>query len=153
MSLEKESFGFGIRPTMDEVPPGMHAIFRFTGPGNIRETPKYGWKYSFPIEISYHPSYDTLPPLSDNVVNREKMEAELKGQTVKCEWETKCGSAEQLFFALFATAEDYAKVGKEPNVVEMTRDTDFNKKLMAHYNKDLWRLTRFDTGAYWLEVE
>jgi len=93
------------------------------------------------------------PPLSSNVVDREKKEAELKGQTVKCEWETKCGSAEQLFFALFATAEDYAKVGKEPNVVEMTRDTDFNKKLMALYNKDPWRLTRFDTGAYWLEVE
>ena len=53
----------------------------------------------------------------------------------------------------FATADDYKKMGKEPNIVEMTRDTDFNKKLIAHYNKDHWRLTRFDTGAYWLEVE
>jgi len=153
MSLEKESFGFGIRPTMDEVPPGMHAIFRFTGPGKIVNTPKYGKKYTFPVEVSYHPSYDTLPPLSDNVVNREKMEAELKGQTVKCEWETKCGSAEQLYFALFATVEDYKEAGKEPNVVEMTRDEAFTKKLTRHYNKDAWRLTRFDTGAYWLEVE
>jgi len=153
MSLEKESFGFGIRPTMDEVPPGMHAIFRFTGPGKIVNTPKYGKKYSFPVEVSYHPSYDTLPPLSDNVVNRDKMEAQLQGQTVKCEWETKCGSAEQLYFALFATAEEMQEAGKEPNIVEMTRDDKFIKKFTIHYEKDLWRLTRFDTGAYWLEVE
>jgi len=153
MSLEKESFGFGIRPTMDEVPPGMHAIFRFTGPGKWINTPKYGKKYTFPVEVSYHPSYDTLPPLSSNVVDRDKKEAQLEGQTVKCEWETKCGSAEQLYFTLFATVEDYKEADKEPNVVEMTRDTAFIKKLTQHYNKDAWRLTRFDTGAYWLEVE
>ena len=153
MSLEKESFGFGIRPTMDEVPPGMHAIFRFTGPGKIVNTPKYGKKYTFPVEVSYHPSYDTLPPLSSNVVDRDKKEAQLDGQTVKCEWETKCGSAEQLYFALFATVEEMKEAGKEPNIIEMTRDEAFTKKLMQHYNKDPWRLTRFDTGAYWLEVE
>jgi len=145
MSLDKEKFGFGLRPTMDEVPPGQHAIFRFTGPGKIIDTEKYGEKYSFPIEISYHPSYDTLPPLSDNVIDREKKEAQLKGQTVKCEWETKCHSAKQLYYALFSA--------DEPNVVDMTRDDKFALKLEKHYEKDLWRLTRFDTGAYWLEVE
>jgi len=146
MSLDKDKFGFGLRPTMDEVPPGQHAIFRFTGPGKIIDTEKYGEKYSFPIEISYHSSYDSLPPLSGLVSTdkRDELEAELKGQTVKCEWETKCQSAKQLYHALFGT---------ETNVVDMTRDDKFTNKLKKHYEKDLWRLTRFDTGAYWLEVE
>tara|TARA_Y100000310_G_scaffold155325_1_gene154807 strand:+ start:279 stop:671 length:393 start_codon:yes stop_codon:yes gene_type:complete len=130
---------------MDEVPPGQHAIFRFTGPGKIVTTEKYGEKYSFPVEVSYHPSYDTLPPLSSNVVDRKKKEAQLDGQTITCEWETKCQSAKQLYYALFDAS--------EPNVVDMTRDDKFALKLEKHYEKDLWRLTRFDTGAYWLEVE
>ena len=142
---KNESFGFGLRPTMDEVPPGKHAIFRFTGDAKIIDTEKYGEKYSFPVEVSYHPSYDTLPPLSSNVVDRDKKEAQLKGQTIRCNWETKCTSAKQLYYALFSA--------DEPNIVDMTRDDKFALKLEKHYNKDAWRLTRFDTGAYWLEVE
>ena len=145
--MTKDKIGFGLRPTMDEVPPGQHAIFRFTGPGKIIDTEKYGEKYSFPIEISYHISYDSLPPLSGLVSTdkRDKLEAELEGQTVRCNWETKCQSAKQLYYALFSA--------DEPNRVDMTRDDKFALKLEKHYEKDLWRLTRFDTGAYWLEVE
>jgi len=29
---------------------------------------------------------------------------------------------------------------------------EFSKELKQHYDKSEWQLTRFDTGAYWLEV-
>ena len=133
MSKDKKSFSFGSIPVMREVPPGQHAKFRFTGPGKIVETEQYGEKLSFPISLSYHLSYDTLPPLPDNVVDRDKREAELEGQTIECNWQTKCQSAKQLMKQL-------------ENVDE------FSKELKQHYEKSEWQLTRFDTGAYWLEV-
>jgi len=136
MSLDNK-FGFGSIPVMREVPPGMEARFRFTGPGKIVETEQYGEKLSFPISLSYHPSYDSLPPLPDNVVDRDKKEAELEGQTIECNWQTKCQSAKQLM-----------------NQLEKHKDhvDEFSKELKKHYNKSEWQLTRFDTGAYWLEA-
>jgi len=136
MSLDNK-FGFGSIPVMREVPPGMEARFRFTGPGKIVETEQYGEKLSFPISLSYHPSYDSLPPLPDNVVDRDKKEAELQGQTIECNWQTKCQSAKQLM-----------------NQLEKHKDhvDEFSKELKKHYDKSEWQLTRFDTGAYWLEA-
>jgi len=129
-------FSFGSIPVMREVPPGLHAKFRFTGPGKIVETEQYGEKLSFPISLSYHPSYDSLPPLPDNVVDRDKKEAELEGQTIECNWQTKCQSAKQLMKGL-----NEGEPGDK-----------FTKELNVHYNKSEWQLTRFDTGAYWLEA-
>jgi len=129
-------FSFGSIPVMREVPPGLHAKFRFTGPGKIVETEQYGEKLSFPISLSYHPSYDSLPPLPDNVMDRDKKEAELEGQTIECNWQTKCQSAKQLMKGL-----NEGEPGDK-----------FTKELNVHYNKSEWQLTRFDTGAYWLEA-
>jgi len=140
MSLEKSAFSFGSIPVMREVPPGMDARFRFTGPGKIVETEQYGEKLSFPISLSFHPSYDTLAPLPDNVVDREKKEAELQGQTIECNWQTKCQSAKQLMKQL-------------NEVIKMSVEkSKFQKELQQHYEKSEWQLSRFDTGAYWLEV-
>jgi len=135
MSLDNK-FSFGSIPVMREVPPGMDARFRFTGPGKIVETEQYGEKLSFPISLSYHPSYDSLPPLPDNVIDRDKKEAELEGQTIECNWQTKCQSAKQLM--------------KQLN--EESPGDKFTKELNQHYGKSEWQLSRFDTGAYWLEV-
>jgi len=136
MSLDNK-FSFGSIPVMREVPPGMEAKFRFTGPGQIIETEQYGEKLSFPISLSFHPSYDSLPPLPDNVVDRDKKEAELKGQTIECNWQTKCQSAKQLM----------KQLEKHKDHVD-----EFAKELKQHYDKSEWQLTRFDTGAYWLEA-
>jgi len=134
MSKDKKSFSFGSIPVMREVPPGLHAKFRFTGPGKVVETEQYGEKLSFPISLSFHPSYDSLPPLPDNVVDRDKKEAELEGQIINCNWQTKCQSAKQLVKQLEDSSDKW------------------NKELKQHYEKSEWQLTRFDTGAYWLEV-
>jgi len=134
---DSSKFSFGSIPVMREVPPGMDARFRFTGPGKIVETEQYGEKLSFPISLSYHPSYDSLPPLPDNVVDRDKKEAELEGQTIECNWQTKCQSAKQLM----------KQMEKHKDHVD-----SFAKELKQHYAKSEWQLTRFDTGAYWLEV-
>jgi len=136
MSLDNK-FSFGSVPVMREVPPGMDARFRFTGPGKIVETEQYGEKLSFPISLSFHPSYDTLPPLSGMVsdVKRDELEAELKGQTIECNWQTKCQSAKQLM----------KQLNEQPG-------DKFQKELKQHYDKSEWQLSRFDTGAYWLEV-
>jgi len=136
MSLDNK-FGFGSIPVMREVPPGMEARFRFTGPGKIVETEQYGEKLSFPISLSFHPSYDSLPPLPDNVVDRDKKEAELEGQTIECNWQTKCQSGKQLM----------KQLEKHKDMVD-----EFSKELKQHYEKSEWQLTRFDTGAYWLEA-
>jgi len=132
---DNSKFSFGSIPVMREVPPGLSAKFRFTGPGKIVETEQYGEKLSFPISLSFHPSYDTLAPLPDNVVDREKKEAELEGQTIECNWQTKCQSAKQLM----------KQLNEQPG-------DKFTKELKQHYEKSEWQLSRFDTGAYWLEV-
>jgi len=137
---DKSKFSFGSIPVMREVPPGMDAKFRFTGPGKIVETEQYGEKLSFPISLTFHPSYDSLPPLPDNVVDRDKKEAELQGQTIECNWQTKCQSAKQLMKQLNEVIEMSVEKGK------------FQKELKQHYDKSEWQLSRFDTGAYWLEV-
>jgi len=38
------------------------------------------------------------------------------------------------------------------NIAEENKDKAFAKKLRQHYEESNWILTRFDTGAYWLEI-
>jgi hypothetical protein len=111
--MSDESFGFGSKPCMKEVPPGIAATFTFRGDPKLVET-EYGEKYSFPITLISHPSYDTFP--------------------IKIEWQSKCQSAKQLFNGL------------------KDKDYSLHKELKKHYRESAWTLTRFDTGAYWLEV-
>jgi hypothetical protein len=115
--MKDESFGFGSKPCMKEVPPGATAVFSFRGDPKLIET-EYGEKYSFPITLVSHPSYDTLP--------------------LDMDWQSKCQSAKQVFNGL--------------SEHEGTIEGSFQKKLKKHYAESNWVLTRFDTGAYWLEI-
>jgi hypothetical protein len=99
---------------MKEVPAGATAVFTFRGLPELVET-DYGEKYSFPITLISHPSYDTLP--------------------LDMDWQSKCQSAKQIW-----------------NILNSVDTSDFNKRAIKHYKESSWILTRFDTGAYWLEI-
>jgi hypothetical protein len=114
MPSKDTSFGFGSKPCMKEVPPGATAVFTFRGLPELVET-DYGEKYSFPITLISHPSYDTLP--------------------LDMDWQSKCQSAKQIW-----------------NILNSVDTSDFNKLAIKHYKETTWTLTRFDTGAYWLEI-
>ena len=111
---QNDKFGFGSKPCMKEVPAGQTAVFSFRGSLPTMVETEYGEKYSFPITLISHPSYDTLP--------------------LKMDWQSKCQSAKQLFNGL------------------NDKDYSLHKELKKHYRESAWTLTRFDTGAYWLEV-
>jgi uncharacterized membrane protein len=109
--MTEKKFSFGTNPSMREVPPGTEAKFQFNGDPTIVET-EWGQKYSFPIVLISHDSYDTLP--------------------IKCNWESKSMVAKEVY-------EAYMKV------------VDKHKDFKEAYKKSKWQLTRFDTGAYWLD--
>tara|TARA_Y100000004_G_scaffold192224_1_gene252413 strand:- start:780 stop:1115 length:336 start_codon:yes stop_codon:yes gene_type:complete len=109
--MVKDKFSFGSNPKMREVPPGTEAKFRFNGAPEIVET-EWGEKYSFPITLLSHDSYDSLP--------------------IDCHWESKSMVAREVFNV-------WGKAGKEYE--------DFHKA----YENSTWQLTRFDTGAYFLD--
>ena len=115
MTKKDESFGFGSKPCMKEVPAGANAVFTFRGDPELVET-DYGEKYSFPITLISHPSYDTLP--------------------LKMDWQSKCQSAKQIY-----------------NILNQVDTSEFQKNVIKHYKESNWRLDRFDTGAYWLEIQ
>ena len=106
--MTEKKFSFGTNPSMREVPPGTEAKFSFNGLPTLIET-EWGQKYSFPIILISHDSYDSLP--------------------IKCNWESKSMVAKEIF-------DEYGK-----------NNTTFIKA----YKKCEWQLTRFDTGAYWLD--
>jgi len=122
MEQNDKPFGFGSKPCMKEVPPGQHAIIQFGAAPELIET-EYGEKYSFPMILLSHPSYETLP--------------------LNMEWQSKCSSAKQLYNEYYDTPKDGAAKSR----------ISFHNELRSHYKKSEWRLTRFDTGAYWLEIE
>jgi len=74
--MTEKKFSFGTNPSMREVPPGTEAKFSFNGDPTLVET-EWGQKYSFPILLISHDSYDTLP--------------------IKCNWESKSMVAAELF--------------------------------------------------------
>jgi len=119
----KDNFGFGSKPCMKEVPPGATAVFSFKELPQLIET-EYGEKYSFPITLISHPSY---PLLADGPMDMD--------------WQSKCQSAKQLYNGL------------EKHLDKKLDLTNFDKELKKHYFGSSWVLTRFDTGAYWLEIE
>ena len=74
--MVKDKFSFGSNPKMREVPPGTEAKFRFNGEPSIVET-EWGEKYSFPIVLISHDSYDALP--------------------IDCNWESKSMVAKEVY--------------------------------------------------------
>jgi hypothetical protein len=103
----KDKFSFGSNPKMREVPPGTEAKFQFNGKPSIVET-EWGEKFSFPIILISHDSYDTLP--------------------FDCNWESKSLVAKEVFQAY-----------------------EEKKGFKEVYDTAKWQLTRFDTGAYFLD--
>jgi len=126
MFMDNESFSFGSKQYMKEVPPTKEAIFSFRGQPSIEET-EWGEKYTFPITLHSHPSYPLL----------EALGKEGDPEPIDMEWQSKCQSARQLYTQL--TKEDTFKA-------------KFTTELKKAYDKSKWQLTRFDTGAYFLTV-
>ena len=118
-----ENFNFGTKPSMKEVPPGTEAIFSFNEEPVKVET-EYGEKYSFSITLISHDSY---PLLDDG--------------PMKMTWQSKCAAAKQLFNDYWLANSDLTD-----------KDAKYHKKLKQAYKEKEWQLTRFDTGAYWLDV-
>ena len=76
--MTEKKFSFGTNPSMREVPPGTEAKFSFNGLPTLVET-EWGQKYSFPIILISHDSYDSLP--------------------IKCNWESKSMVAKEIHVA------------------------------------------------------
>ena len=76
---------FGANPAMREVPTGQHAVIKF---GKFVEwktiETEWGQKYSFPIPLFSHPSYESIPS---------------KG--IKCNWLSKSVAAKSFFNWIF----------------------------------------------------
>jgi len=72
----KDKFSFGSNPSMREVPLTEAATLKFNGKPALVET-EWGEKYSFPITLISHPSYDSLP--------------------INCNWESKCMVAKEIY--------------------------------------------------------
>ena len=82
--MNEKKFSFGTNPSMREVPPGTEAKFSFNGLPTLIET-EWGQKYSFPIILISHDSYDSLP--------------------IKCNWESKSQVAKELYTVYHKTEE------------------------------------------------
>ena len=76
--VKDTKFSFGSNPKMLEVPLGKSAKFEFTGEPKIVET-EWGEKYSFPISLLSHDSYESFP--------------------IKCDWESKSMVAKEVYQA------------------------------------------------------
>ena len=74
--MTEKKFSFGSNPNMREVPPGTEAKFQFNGKPSLVNT-EWGEKYSFPILLISHDSYDSLP--------------------IKCNWESKSMVAKEVY--------------------------------------------------------
>jgi hypothetical protein len=118
-----EPLTFGVEPNMREVPPGQHATFKVgkVEDWNYLET-EWGMKYSFPIVLLSHPSYDSIPR---------------KG--IEMKWQSKSKSAEGLFWWMYEEGED--------GPVMKIFDHDMSKELDA-----VMELHRFETGTYSLVI-
>ena len=75
--MTEKKFSFGSEPSMKEVPLGETATLKFNGKPKTVET-EWGEKYSFPITLLTHPSYDVALPIN-------------------CNWESKCMVAKEIW--------------------------------------------------------
>ena len=113
---------FGVDPNMREVPPGEHAVIEF---GDIKEwkvvETDWGQKYSFPITVYSHPSYESIPKAG-----------------LFMYWESKSVAAQSLHSWIYDGDGDKYKI--------LTFDFDLEKEV---YRK--WKLSRHETGGYFLD--
>ena len=90
--MTSKKFSFGSEPNMREVPPGTEAKFQFNGTPKVVET-EWGEKYSFPIVLISHDSYDSLP--------------------IDCNWETKSMVGKEIWNAYIKNDNTFIKAYNE----------------------------------------
>ena len=117
-----QKLSFGVEPNMREVPPGETATIKLAhfSEWTLKDT-EWGVKYSIPITLFSHPSYDNIPS---------------KG--IKCNWVSKSVASESLFNWLF--------IDGMPGAGVKTFDFDIEKEFKAK-----WKLIRHETGGYGIE--
>jgi len=120
-----KKLSFGVEPTMREVPPGQSATFNV---GKVEEwtvvETEWGMKYSFPITLLSHPSYDSISKSGMNM-----------------KWQSKSQSAEGLFFWMYNDINDDDEYIMKIFDVDMSKE--LNSKMVLH---------RHDSGQYLLEI-
>jgi hypothetical protein len=92
--MAKEKFSFGSEPNMREVPLGTEAKFRFNGAPKLVET-EWGEKYSYPIVLISHDSYDSLP--------------------IDCNWQSKSMVAKEIWNAYMQNDNTFIKAYNNSN--------------------------------------
>jgi len=124
-----EHLTFGVEPSMREVPPGTDAEFTLgeTKEWQIVET-EWGTKYSFPIVLLSHPSYDNIPTSG-----------------LKMDWQSKSKAAEGLFYWMYD--ETKLTVADQHTPQLRTWDIDMSKELNG-----IFKLHRGESGSYLIEV-
>ena len=106
--MGKSKISFGSEPLMREVPPGTTAIIQI---GKLKEVlnldewtygpTEWGDKYSIPVVILSHPSYESFP--------------------VETTWQSKSGAAELLYYYFFT-------VEGEPKTFDWDVNKEFEGK-------------------------
>ena len=91
----KDKYSFGAASVMREVPPGQTAVIKFNGKAEKVDT-DWGDKFSYPILIYSHPSYESIPK-----------------EGIKTVWESKSQCAQQLMSAASEGLPDLTKALKE----------------------------------------
>ena len=122
--MTTEKFSFGVTPKMREVPPGKHAVIKFTADPTTVET-DWGAKLSFPILIFSHPEYQSLSKIG-----------------LESTWETKSSCGYQISSALEIGEENQHKDGYDPKA---------SAKFHKAYIESKWKLTRQEDGTYWID--
>ena len=93
--MEKDKFSFGAASVMREVPPGQTAVIKFNGKAEKVDT-DWGDKFSYPILIYSHPSYESIPK-----------------EGIESVWQSKSQASENLFTALESGIDNLTKAFNE----------------------------------------
>jgi len=91
----KDKYSFGAASVMREVPPGQTAVIKFNGKAEKVDT-DWGDKFSYPIIIFSHPSYESIPK-----------------EGIDSVWQSKSQASENLFTALESGIDNLTKAFNE----------------------------------------
>ena len=91
----KDKYSFGAASVMREVPPGQTAVIKFNGKAEKVDT-DWGDKFSYPILIYSHPSYESIPK-----------------EGIESVWQSKSQASENLFSALESGIDNLTKAFNE----------------------------------------
>jgi len=91
----KDKYSFGAASVMREVPPGQTAVIKFNGKAEKVDT-DWGDKFSYPILIFSHPSYESIPK-----------------EGIESVWQSKSQASENLFSALESGIDNLTKAFNE----------------------------------------